>query len=55
MDNRYTITPEYCGYTSKRYVARFCGTWLGQAFNKEAAQAIVAAYEAKRQERMVKP
>lgn len=29
-DLRYTITREFCGYKRKRYVARFCGDWIGQ-------------------------
>ena len=29
-DKRYTITLEYCGYESPRFVLRFCGEWVEQ-------------------------
>jgi hypothetical protein len=37
-DSRYTITHEYCGKPSKRYVARFLGEWLGQSYNRIDAE-----------------
>jgi hypothetical protein len=27
-DKRYSADPEFCGYETPRYVARFCGEWL---------------------------
>lgn len=40
-DNRYTITLEFCGYPSAKYVARFCGDWLGWSDTKAGAQALI--------------
>ena len=28
-DTRYTITREFDGHQYKRYIARFCGEWIG--------------------------
>ena len=39
-DNRYTVTREFCGKSSSRYVARFCGKWIEQADNKTEAWEI---------------
>lgn len=39
-DPRYTIAREYCGYDTPRWVARFCGDWLGQSKSRQGAQAI---------------
>ena len=36
-DARYTIAREYCGYSSPRWVARFCGEWIGQDKFKSGA------------------
>ena len=36
-DNRYTVTREWCGYSTPRYVARFCGSWIDQAETKAEA------------------
>lgn len=30
-DLRYTIEKEFCGQDGPRYVARFCGDWIGQS------------------------
>lgn len=50
-DNRYTITREYCGHPEPRYIARFCGEWLGQSYNKSDAERIAAEHaEARQQE-----
>jgi len=40
-DKRYTIAREYCGYDTPRWVARFCGDWLGQSKSRQGAQEIV--------------
>ena len=29
LDERYSISLEYCGYKEPQYVARFCDEWLG--------------------------
>jgi hypothetical protein len=36
-DQRYTISREFCGYESPRYVLRFCGDWVDQFKTHEAA------------------
>ena len=28
QDNRYSINLEYCGYSQKMYVSRFCGDFI---------------------------
>jgi hypothetical protein len=42
-DERYTITKEFCGYSQKMYVLRFCGDFLG-SFEKKY-NAVSAAKE----------
>jgi hypothetical protein len=39
-DKRYTITLEFCGYSTARYVARFCGEWLGKSDRQYGAWII---------------
>lgn len=51
-DNRYTITREYCGHPEPRYIARFCGEWLGQSYNKSDAERIAADHAEARQKAM---
>lgn len=29
-DRRYVAALEWCGYSKRRWVARFCGEWIGQ-------------------------
>ena len=36
-DQRYTISKEFCGYSSPRYVLRFCGDRVEQFKTHEAA------------------
>lgn len=40
LDRRFTIAKEFCGYSTPRYVARFCGEWLGQAETRAEARLI---------------
>ena len=47
-DSRYTITYEYCGKPSKRYVARYLGEWLGQSYNKIDAELMAAEHNNER-------
>lgn len=42
-DPRYTIAKEWCGYANARWVARFCGDWLGQGESMSDAQMICLA------------
>lgn len=44
VDPRYTVQLEFCGEQEARYVARFCGDWLGKAEVKACAWQL--AYEA---------
>ena len=46
LDRRYTIAREYCGHARPRFVARFCGDWLGQSRRRHRAVAITAAHRA---------
>ncbi len=47
-DNRYTVAREYIGApeevaglrTGERWVARFCGDWVGSAESRPAARAL---------------
>jgi len=47
-DARYTIAREFCGYATRRWVARFCGEWLGQGVNRSDAVMICLANVDKR-------
>ncbi len=47
-DPRYTITREFCGYTRKRYVARFCGDWIGQSKLRAGAMMLCLEHDDKR-------
>lgn len=44
-ESRYSIALEWCGYAARRYVARFCGDWIGQAPTMRAARKLAQAYE----------
>jgi hypothetical protein len=48
MDKRYTISKEFCGYKTKRFVARFCGEWIGQGIKKSDALMLCIAHADKR-------
>lgn len=41
-DQRYTIGIEFCGHPDARYVARFCGEWIGQSRHYSAAVMLAA-------------
>lgn len=43
-DGRYTIAPEYSGAPAPRFVARFCGDWLGSAVSRTGALAIAEGH-----------
>jgi hypothetical protein len=40
IDPRYTVALEFCGYRKQRWVARFCGEWLGSSTTRAFAVAI---------------
>lgn len=43
-DARYTLSREYCGYKTPRYVVRFCDDWIGQDETKSGAAMIYVAH-----------
>lgn len=47
-DRRYTVGPEYCGHRARRFVARFCGDWIGQAKTRAEARELALAHDARR-------
>ena len=48
-DARYTITREFCGYETARFVARFCGEWLGQGEKRVDAVRLCLSHAVKRE------
>jgi hypothetical protein len=44
-DRRYTVRPEYCGERARRFVARFCGDWIGHAKTRTEARELAEAFE----------
>ena len=48
IDRRYTITSEYCGYDTPRWVVRFCGDWVGQHRSRLGAREIQKEHSAAR-------
>ena len=49
MDARYQVAKEFCGYPRKKWVARFCGEWIGKGDNKSDAVMICLAHADKRE------
>ncbi|NBU79676.1 MAG: hypothetical protein EBS50_11515, partial [Sphingomonadaceae bacterium] len=47
-DKRYTIAQEFCGYPEPRWVARFCGEFIGQSKFKGSAMMLAIGHKAKR-------
>jgi hypothetical protein len=47
-DPRYTITREFCGYETARFVARFCDEWIGQGQHRVDAVMLCLAHSDKR-------
>jgi len=45
-DGRYTVTRELCGEATPRYVARFCGDWIGKADDAPGAWAQAEVHRA---------
>ena len=43
-DRRFSVRPEYCGYRARRYVARFCGEWIGEARTRSEARALARSW-----------
>lgn len=51
-DQRYTVTQEYCGYSQKHWVARFCDEWIGSDLNRPNAIMICVAHHDERERAM---
>ena len=47
-DNRYTLRREFCGQQSLRWVARWCGEWLGQGKTRAEAARLCSQHQAAR-------
>jgi hypothetical protein len=48
-DSRYAIAREFCGYSKPRYVARFCGDWIGQGETRVDAIMLCLAHSDRRE------
>jgi hypothetical protein len=48
LDRRFSVRPEYCGYRARRYVARFCGEWIGEARTRSEARALAHSWRGRR-------
>ena len=44
-DKRYSVTLEWCGYETPRYVVRFCGEWISCHRGKTAAWNAAQAHK----------
>lgn len=47
-DRRFTVRREWAGYSHQRYVARFCGDFIGQAKTRREAREIAAVWNDQR-------
>lgn len=52
LDNRYSVSFEYCGYTKPRHITRFCDGYLGNYEIRKEALAALEAFEIKRRARL---
>lgn len=43
-DGRYSVRLEWCGHPSRRWVARFCGEWIGCAESRADAVKMSQAF-----------
>jgi hypothetical protein len=48
LDRRFSVRPEYCGYRARRYVARFCGEWVGEPRARSEARALARGWRDRR-------
>lgn len=53
QDKRYTVTRECCGQKEPRYVARFCGEWVGQSKSYPHAVMLATSHRLMRQGALV--
>lgn len=47
-DKRYTIQREWCGYSTPRWVVRFCDRWVGQRETRREARSLAREHKAGR-------
>jgi hypothetical protein len=47
-DLRYSIAQEFCGHAEKRFVARFCGEWIGQSISYPGAVLLAVGHNCQR-------
>ena len=47
-DTRYAIAKEFCGQSEPRFVARFCGAWIGQSKFYVSAVMLAAGHSCAR-------
>lgn len=47
-DKRYSVEREFCGHPEPRWVARFCGEWIGQSISRASASLRCAGHQAVR-------
>jgi hypothetical protein len=52
-DARYTVEREWTGQSSPRFVARFCGEWIGQNASYPAAVLFATVHRLQRQGALV--
>lgn len=45
LDNRYSFSKEFCGYSTTKIVLRFCGEFLGAFDTKTEALSSALEYE----------
>jgi hypothetical protein len=43
-DLRYSVRKEYCGHETARYVARFCGDFIGQSISYTSAALLCVGH-----------
>lgn len=47
-DRHYSVSPEFCGETKPKFVARFCDDWVGKANTEREAIELCVDYEQRR-------
>ena len=52
LDNRHSVTLEFCGYENPRPVTRFCGDYLGNHATRKEAFAALTVFEKERRARL---
>lgn len=47
-DLRYSVTREWCGQPEPRFVARFCGDWIGHDISYPGAVLLAVGHNCRR-------